>query len=862
MSLFDEIKTLEEYGHNKKTPQYIIDNLSTKIKLREYQKKAFEYTLTYVSHKKWENKQKHLLYNMATGSGKTIIMAMNILYYYNMGYRNFLFFTNQSNILSKTKQNLLPNYSTKFLFNKSININGNNVEIKKVNNFFESDKNAINICFNTIQSIHSNFSFVKENSLTIDDFKNNRVILLADEAHHFNSKTYKDQEDNLTWEDTIEKIYKANKENVLLEFTATCNLKDENVAKKYNDKIIFDYNLKNFRQEGYTKEFVNMRSNSSKWGKTLQALVVSQYRKLLFEKNNVSIKPVILLKSKTIADSTKFYEECVEKIRKLSSNELEEIKSSNLNNEIFNNAFKFFEQINMDLNDLVNLIKLDFSVENYINMNSLTPELENKINNLDEVNNKFRLIFTVDKLTEGWDVLSLFDIVRLFETRQGGSKGTNSKYTISEAQLIGRGARYYPFKFSELQEREKRKYSNEKTSLSICETLLYHCMDDSIYITEIKKALKETGLIPEQEFTEITYKLKDSFKKTNIYLNGLVFLNKQYVVSRNQIKSLPEKIRMQNIIHKCETNKSIEYNLFDETTEINNEYYLLDPISFCEIQYAIRYKAYRSFETTLSFNKLKKQFPNLKSVEDFLTLEEYLGLILITFQVSKTHPHPSIKEKLIACKKVMQKISDYIPTIEIQYAGTKEFEGKPIKEIFTDKIRNITKDNNGWGIGVSQNDDFVDDQYKMDLSTKDWYVYNDNHGTTEEKKFVKYFSSFITNAKEKFDNIFLIRNEAKACIYSFKSGSKFEPDYILILEKDLWKNKDLYICVFVEPKGEHLLEKDLWKNEFLLELTEISQPIVEIADEKNYKIWGTPLYNDSVTKKEFHNYFVDLLKEI
>ena len=66
-------------------------------------KEAIEYTILYLTSNLSKNKQTHILYHMATGSGKTVIMAMDILYYYNLGYRNFLFFTNQTNIVSKTQ---------------------------------------------------------------------------------------------------------------------------------------------------------------------------------------------------------------------------------------------------------------------------------------------------------------------------------------------------------------------------------------------------------------------------------------------------------------------------------------------------------------------------------------------------------------------------------------------------------------------------------------------------------------------------------------------------------------------------------------------------------------------------------------
>lgn len=48
-------------------------------------------------------------------------------------------------------------------------------------------------------------------------------------------------------------------------------------------------------------------------------------------------------------------------------------------------------------------------------------------------------------------------------------------------------------------------------------------MDDSKYIDEIKKALKQTGLLPEIDTVQVTYKLKDDFKNTEIYQKVLCF---------------------------------------------------------------------------------------------------------------------------------------------------------------------------------------------------------------------------------------------------------------------------------------------------------------------------------------------------
>ena len=110
------------------------------------------------------------------------------------------------------------------------------------------------------------------------------------------------------------------------------------------------------------------------------------------------------------------------------------------------------------------------------------------VNSLEDANNEYRAIFAVDKLNEGWDVLNLFDIVRLYDTRDA-SRGKAGKTTMSEAQLIGRGARYCPFTINDEQPLYQRKYDihdNEKEhELKICEELYYHSAYNPKYIQEL-----------------------------------------------------------------------------------------------------------------------------------------------------------------------------------------------------------------------------------------------------------------------------------------------------------------------------------------------------------------------------------------
>src|SRR5690554_6562302 len=84
-------------------PETILGNL--KFNVRHYQIEAFQRFILCDSEN-FDGKPKrpyNLLYNMATGSGKTLIMAGLLLHLYQKGHRNFLFSVNSNNIIQKPK---------------------------------------------------------------------------------------------------------------------------------------------------------------------------------------------------------------------------------------------------------------------------------------------------------------------------------------------------------------------------------------------------------------------------------------------------------------------------------------------------------------------------------------------------------------------------------------------------------------------------------------------------------------------------------------------------------------------------------------------------------------------------------------
>ncbi len=851
MYLYEQIEQAKNFGAYKELPKYIPDNLNPSFELRPYQKDAFCNFITYFENEALCRKPTQTLFHMATGSGKTLIMAGLMLYLFKQGYRNFLFFVNLSNIVQKTKENFLNRTSSKYLFADEINIDGEKVKIREVNNFQASDPNAINICFTTIQGLHSDIWFVKENSVSIDDFRDNKIVLISDEAHHLNVDTRRGNKEEIenyrSWESTVKSIFEMNNQNVLLEFTATCDLANENIKREYENKIIFDYPLKKFRDDGYSKEIRTMRSDISIMERALQAIVLSQYRLKIFEDFRIRCKPVVLFKAKTIAESKAFMKEFIDTIKNLNGSVLERLADIT-EIDTMKKVYSYFEKNGITFEQLAQELKEAFGEDKCLSVNEDAEAEKNQIivNSLEDANNPYRAIFEVRKLDEGWDVLNLFDIVRLYETRDA-KNGIPGKTTIAEAQLIGRGARYYPFKLEEWQNKYQRKFDKDLDHpLRICEELYYHCQNESRYIAELYRALKEIGIDMENTVTR-TYKLKDEFKADPLYQQGYVFYNERLIKSRSEVTGLSPNTYDVTIA----TGRAAEDTLMlgEEGTKESSVTTYTKHTSFAEIariNYSIVHRALRKYDV-FKFNRLKSYFPQLKSINQFIFDDKYLGNVKIDITSRYEDPSPAIL--YVACVNVLKKIATSISNIEETYEGSKTFMAKYIREVFKDKRVNYTNPTDG-GLGVSQNDNTVPMAWKLDLSKEDWFVFEDNYGTSEEKAFIAYFKQYVDKLKAKYDKVYLIRNERQLAIYSFDGGERFEPDYLLFLHSPKVNGYE-QLQIFIEPKGTHLVKNDSWKEDFLLQLESNAIPIVKFADDNNYRIWGFHFFNRDLRRKEF-----------
>lgn len=850
----------------------------------------------------------HLLFNMATGTGKTLLMAALILYYYEKGYRHFLFFVNQNNIVGKTEDNLTDPAHTKYLFTNPIVINDKTVNVKKVDTFSDNTED-IEILFTSIHKLHNAVYQVKENSIFLEDLQNKNIVMLADEAHHLNSDTKKNKGQldlevitelpenasaemiEKSWEHTVTKLILQKEgasnpdenKNVLLEFTATVP-KEENVVKKYIDKTIYSFELKDFLKAGFTKEINLVSSSFNKKQRVLQALLFNWFRYEIAIKNNLpNFKPVILFRSKfvdeknpeNVKEDYDFFREIidnlsvedfsflssiekgqVEKVYEMGQSRIVDISKYISDNKInYTNIITYLKDAFKDSNCIITHSK-DKKATGRRGEDKTTPEQDKLLNSLEDKQNPITAIFTCQRLTEGWDVLNLYDIVRMYEGQNSGgsNKGAAGKSTVSEVQLIGRGVRYYPFDYED-KIRNKRKFDKALTNeLRVLEEFFFHSDKDERYIAELKKELKRQELIPEKDKQLKIFDIKPEIKedKNSFYHKVKIYKNDRKPNPYKRKRSLEElkeewvfeyKIIEQSV---SETTVNFEDKQDDKKRleTATNEGRTLSP-QVNHIERHILYKALnvhsKKDQSILRFNKLKEELA-IEQTED-LFKDEFIGNMKLKVSVPSQYTVFSDipnKEQVEVLTAFFNQFSEQLSKISHPFIGS-DFEPEKFKTYY-----DIPKT-------ISVFEDSESNDLERELKDKPWYALTSFYGTTEEKGLVKFLKETMDDFKDKYEDIYLLRNEEVYKIYDFAEGRGFMPDFLLFLKS---KGKNMYYQVFIEPKGSQFKDatggfdnsKEGWKEKFLSEIsTKYAGNSILKSENKDYKLIGLPLYNISAS---------------
>jgi len=400
------------------------------------------------------------------------------------------------------------------------------------------------------------------------------------------------------------------------------------------------------------------------------------------------------------------------------------------------------------------------------------------------------------------------------------------------------------------QDRFKRKFDESmENPLRIIEELHYHSAHNPRYISELKRALVQTGIIAEDEKTIVRNLIvKDDFKKTDFWEVGKIYLNERKRFDRSGLFGLADMDIKPQYKYNIKTGQMQEITILEDEkadykTEKQKTYKLID--FGCNL---IR-KALQKNDF-YQFSNLKSYFPKLNSVTEFITSDKNLGRVEVEiYGGDEQIQNLDSNQKLDITGNVLNEIKRQVVDGSVEYIGTKTFKPEFISVVVRNKTLKIVLDQTndreiGWPMCQPKNQDLF-----LELKKKDWYIYEQNFGTSEEKFFVKFIDSIYAKLKKEFADIYLLRNARLFQLYRFSDGKGFEPDFVLFLRKKMAKQYIVY-QLFVEPKGQHLIANDQWKEDFLLEI-EKEHKLSNLFENEEFKLFGLPFYNEKLTKPTF-----------
>ena len=244
-----------------------------------------------------ENDLNKIAFWAATGSGKTLLLHMNILqiqYYLKLhgkqkDYNRIILITPNEGLSVQHKQELeLSNIEAKIFDKTALAQAGTPMQMS----FLHQQNSDIVIDIIEITKLADETG---DKTIAVEAFESNNIILV-DEGHRGASSS-KDG----SW---IKRRNALSKEGFCFEYSATFGqavVKDNDLTNEYAKCILFDYSYKYFYEDGYGKEYqiLNLEDDSEEDRKTqyLTACLLTYFQQmLLFKDKKIEFNPFLIEK--------------------------------------------------------------------------------------------------------------------------------------------------------------------------------------------------------------------------------------------------------------------------------------------------------------------------------------------------------------------------------------------------------------------------------------------------------------------------------------------------------------------------------------------------------------------------------------
>jgi len=372
--------------------------------------------------------------------------------------------------------------------------------------------------------------------------------------------------------------------------------------------------------------------------------------------------------------------------------------------------------------------------------------------------------------------------------------------------------------------------------LKIVETLHYHTINESKYIKNLHQSLNTANIeVKEDQYNRLEAKIKRTIKKEPWFQHGNIYINKVEPTTAEDYQSLQDyNVHPE---YDYDYQKVIEQSFATDTEIVANqqrhtELLIPDPRM---VRKAIqRNQFYR-------FDNLSSYVPSITSMKQFIGSNAFLGQMKIHVSLPSglSLDDVSPKRKLHIIEQYLRYVETKIRHNFMKNKGTPVFEGVAIPEVIDDYVIEVNR--------VTNTDQII---HEKNMRNQDWFIYDKAYVNNLENDFIDLMNDYMDDLKEKYEDVYLIRNERKIKIVEINGTRGFMPDFLLYMKHD-----GITYQVFLEPKGQHLLEKDQWKEEFLVSLRH-REDIEVLTENDDVRLLGIKFYSEEPeVKSEFREDF-------
>jgi superfamily II DNA or RNA helicase len=550
-----------------------------------------------------------LSFEMATGSGKTMLMGSSI-YLLNQKYniKNFLIITPPStDIYQKTIRNFSPSgyesvWAPDMPFTYNL-ITGDNYTSSL---FYDETKDANIFIFN-ISKFGPNANKTDKswesaiwtddngNQISIKQFlKDKKLVIITDEAHHAQAAS-------------SQKIIKAFHPDYVLEYTATA-VEQSRGDKKKSQTIVYKYDIRRFLEDGHGKlvRAVALQNDEAKTKggvianneklKMITMLLIHLLKKeaLLLDSKQKAQKALAFIKVK---DDTKYTQRVFDYLQNDVCNDIEnieiilskvkeqDIEITTLLQELFRD--KYESNLPLLIEDIDKSVKT--AIFYYGKSDKTTVE---KFNNLRK--NDVELVVYMQKLDEGIDFPNIYTMSVINDTE--------TDFKTSVKQIIGRGVRLG---------KDIREFDEETNLLKAnAEKLHIVCDRGKNFENVIEAIQKEFGLNDKYFSSDKPHRQLVNNVKSEL-LEGKYLPHIQADFKARQGVSLLGLVKDVTTV----TQNYIEYNTFEGKDESKHRFLKLKPDGFfLEIDIFANKLIFHEKFGTLPFRKLQLTDKEQKAV--------------------------------------------------------------------------------------------------------------------------------------------------------------------------------------------------------------------------------------------------------